>query len=105
MNTNTHTHRARTNAVRLGVVSHKGEYLMENHTQDDMKAHLLATDEGFRNLNEQHAHYSKLIDEIEAKGLLSDAEELEEHRLKKLKLHVKDQMNEIAARYRTAAVS
>jgi len=78
---------------------------MENHTQDEKKAHLLASDEGFRSLNEQHAHYSKLIDEIEAKGLLSDAEELEEHRLKKLKLRLKDQMNEIAARSLTAAVS
>lgn len=77
---------------------------MENHTQDDIKAHLLATDETFRNLSEQHAHYSKLIEEIEARGLVSDADEIEEHRLKKLKLHVKDQMNEIAAKRRMAAM-
>lgn len=78
---------------------------MENHTQDDLRAHLLASDEHFRSLNEQHAHLCKLIDDIEAKGLVTDADELEEHRLKKLKLHLKDGMNEIMARYRTASVS
>lgn len=77
---------------------------MENHTQDDLRAHLLATDENFRSLQEQHAQLSKLIDQIESKGLVTGADELEEHRLKKLKLHVKDEMNDILARYRTASV-
>jgi uncharacterized protein YdcH (DUF465 family) len=78
---------------------------MENHTQDDVKSHLLATDDNFRSLCEQHAKYSKLIDEIEAKGLVTEADEIEEHRLKKLKLHAKDQINEILASHRTASVS
>ena len=78
---------------------------MENHTQDDLRAHLLATHENYRTLHEQHAQFSKLIDQIESKGLVTGADEIEEHRLKKLKLHVKDEMNEIVARYRTASVS
>lgn len=78
---------------------------MENHTQGDLIAHLLATDEHFRTLHEQHANYSKLIDDIEARKLVTDGDELEEQRLKKLKLHAKDDMNNILARYRTAAVS
>jgi uncharacterized protein YdcH (DUF465 family) len=78
---------------------------MENHTQDDLKAHLLATDDTFRTLCEQHAEYSKLIDEMEAKGHVTEADEIEEHRLKKLKLHAKDQINEILAHYRPANVS
>ena len=78
---------------------------MENHTQDDLIAHLLTTDEHFRTLHEQHANYSKLIDEIEARRLVTDGAELEEQQLKKLKLHAKDEMNGILARYRTAAVS
>jgi uncharacterized protein YdcH (DUF465 family) len=77
---------------------------MENHTQDDLRAHLLATDQNFRSLQEQHAQFSKLIDQIEAKGLVTGADELEEQRLKKLKLHVKDEMNGIMARFRTASV-
>ena len=78
---------------------------MENHTQDDLIAHLLASDGHFRTLHEQHASYSKLIDDIESRKLVTDGDELEEQRLKKLKLHAKDEMNGIVSRYRTAAVS
>ena len=77
---------------------------MENHTQDDLKARLLETDERFRHLQEQHAQYSRLVDDIESRGLVTEADEIEEQRLKKLKLHTKDEMNEILARSRTATV-
>lgn len=79
---------------------------MENHTQDeDLKAHLLKTDDQFRSLCEQHAQLKKQIEEIESKPHVTEADELEEHRLKKLKLNLKDQMNGIMARYRHASVS
>ena len=79
---------------------------MENHTQDEsLKAHLLATDDQFRSLAEQHAQLKKKIEEIESQPHVTGADELEEQRLKKLKLHLKDQMNEIMARYRHASVS
>ena len=78
---------------------------MENHTQDDLKAHLLATDEHFRTLCEQHAQYSRLVDDIESKGHVTETEEFEEQRLKKLKLHLKDEINEMIVRSRTASVS
>lgn len=78
---------------------------MENHTQDDLRAHLFATDERFRTLCEQHAQYSRLIDDIESKNYVTETDELEEHRLKKLKLHLKDEINEILVRTRTASVS
>ena len=78
---------------------------MENHTQDeDFKAHLLATDEHFRTLAEQHALLKHQIEEIESKAHVTSEDELEEQRLKKLKLHVKDQMNEILASHRHASV-
>lgn len=75
---------------------------MENNTQDDLRAHLLATDERFRHLQEQHARYSKLVEDIESRGLVTEAEEIEEQKLKKLKLHAKDEMNEMLARSRAA---
>ncbi len=79
---------------------------MENHTQDEsLKAHLLATDDQFRSLAEQHAQLKKKIENIESKPHVTGDDELEEQRLKKLKLHLKDQMNEILARYRHASVS
>jgi len=79
--------------------------LLENQTQDDAKAHLLATNEQFRSLSEQHAQLKKQIEEIESKPHVTGADEVEEQRLKKLKLHIKDQMNELLAHSRTATVS
>ena len=79
---------------------------MENHTQDEsLKAHLMASDERYRALAEQHSKYRRLIDEIETKAHLTPEDELEESRLKKLKLSVKDQMNEIVAQYKHSSVS
>jgi uncharacterized protein YdcH (DUF465 family) len=73
---------------------------MENHTQDEeLKAHLLATNEQFRLLNEQHAQLKHKIEEIEAKPHVTEADEVEEQRLKKLKLNLKDQMLEMMAQY------
>ena len=79
---------------------------MENHTQEEeLKAHLLATDEQFRNLCEQHAQLKHHIQEIESKPHVTEAEELEEQQLKKQKLHLKDQINDILAQSRQMAVS
>jgi uncharacterized protein YdcH (DUF465 family) len=79
---------------------------MENiTTQDDLRAHLMATDESFRQLAEQHAAYHKQLEEIEAKPRLTTQDEDDEHRIKKLKLRVKDQMNEILARYKAQNVA
>ncbi|MGH9582328.1 MAG: YdcH family protein, partial [Bryobacteraceae bacterium] len=59
---------------------------MENQAQEEKKAHLLATDDQFRSLAEQHAQIKKQIEEIESKPHVTGADELEEQRLKKLKL-------------------
>jgi uncharacterized protein YdcH (DUF465 family) len=78
---------------------------MENHTQDEeLKAHLLATDENFRSLAQQHAQLKSLIEAIESKSHVTEIDELEEQRLKKLKLHIKDQMNEVLANHRHATI-
>ena len=78
---------------------------MENHTQDEeLKAHLLATDPHFRELVEQHAQLKRKVEAIEAKPHVTEADEIEEQRLKKQKLHVKDQMNERISQHRHASV-
>lgn len=77
---------------------------MENHTQEELKAHLLATDEQFRSLAEQHARLKQQIEAIESKPHVTSTDEIEEQRLKKQKLRLKDQMNAILAHYRTATV-
>ena len=69
--------------------------------QDELKAHLMATSEEFRSLASQHAQFHQELEALEAKHHLSDEEQAEEHRLKKVKLHLKDQMNQFLGRYKT----
>jgi uncharacterized protein YdcH (DUF465 family) len=68
---------------------------MEKIALEELKAHLMATDEEFRRLADQHSEYKRQLVALEAKHALSEQEQLEEVRLKKLKLHLKDQMAEI----------
>ena len=78
---------------------------MENNTQDELKAHLVATNEEFRALAAQHAQYHKQLEELDAKSRLTEQEQIEEVRLKKQKLRLKDQMNAILARSRAQHVA
>lgn len=71
--------------------------------QEELKAHLMATSEEFRALATSHSQLHKQLEELEAKPHLSEAEQIEETRLKKLKLRLKDQMNEIMARHKVHA--
>jgi len=76
---------------------------MEN-MQEDLKAHLMQTDDEFRQLAARHSEYHQQLETIESKLRLTPQDEVEEHRLKKLKLHCKDQMTQIMNRYRTQQV-
>ena len=78
---------------------------METSTQDELKAHLMATSDEFRDLADQHNRLHRQLEALEAKGHLSDQEQLDEVLLKKQKLHVKDQMNAILARNRARNVA
>lgn len=78
---------------------------MEKFTQEALKEYLIEHNEEFRALAQKHAEYKRMIEAIEAKPHLTPEDELEEHRLKKLKLHVKDQMHQIMARYKASEVA
>jgi uncharacterized protein YdcH (DUF465 family) len=83
----------------------KGEVsLMEQHNEE-LKAHLMATDQQFRTLAEEHAQFHKQLEMIESKEHLTLEDEAEEIRLKKQKLRLKDQMNAMLARYRAQQVA
>jgi uncharacterized protein YdcH (DUF465 family) len=86
-------------------LKNEGEPLMEMNPQDELKAHLMATSEEFRALAAQHAQYHKQLEELEAKSHLTEQEQVEEVRLKKHKLHLKDQMNAVLARYKQQHVA
>jgi uncharacterized protein YdcH (DUF465 family) len=79
--------------------------VMEKTAQEELKAHLMATNEEFRSLAEKHAQLHKRLEELEAKQWRTAEDEAEEQRLKKQKLRVKDQMNEIMARYKAQHVA
>lgn len=67
-------------------------------TNDELKAHLMATDGHFRSLVEEHALFHKQLEELEAKESLTLADEEVEQRLKKRKLRLKDEINMILSR-------
>jgi uncharacterized protein YdcH (DUF465 family) len=73
---------------------------MERNALEELKAHLMATNEEFRLLVQQHSDYARKLDVLEAQAHLTDQEQLEETRLKKLKLRLKDQMEAIISQYR-----
>jgi hypothetical protein len=58
----------------------------------DMETFGSPNSEVIRRLEEQHRHYSEKLESLVQKPYLSAEEEIEEGRLKKLKLSVKDQM-------------
>ncbi len=78
---------------------------MERNATEEIKAHLMQTSEEFRQLADKHHEYKKLVGQLEAKPFLTEQEEVEEHRLKKLKLHLKDQMEQMMSQYKTQHVS
>jgi uncharacterized protein len=61
---------------------------------------LLAQNDEFRRLVQEHSQYSQRLDALSGKRYLSEDEKVEEVRLKKLKLHLKDQMESLEQQYR-----
>ena len=78
---------------------------MERNALEQLKAHLMDTHEEFRRLASQHTEFARKLDDLEAIPHLTNDEQLEECRLKKLKLRLKDQMEEIVSQYRSQQVA
>ena len=79
--------------------------MMERNAQEDLKAHLIATNEEYRRLCGQHSEFARKLDALESLPHLTEEEQLEETRLKKLKLRLKDQMEAIVALNRAQHVA
>jgi len=78
---------------------------MERNAQEELKAHLMEANEEFRRLATQHSEFAKQLDALESRPHLTYEEELEETRLKKMKLRLKDQMETILSQYRSQQVA
>ena len=68
---------------------------------DELKRQLLQTDEEYRQLASQHHDLDEKLHTLAERNYLSEPEQLEEVTLKKRKLQLKDQMEEIVRRRRT----
>jgi len=60
---------------------------------------LLASNEEFRRLSQEHQQYSQRLESLINKRYLSEDEKVEEVRLKKLKLRLKDEMQRLESQF------
>jgi len=60
-----------------------------------IREHLMANNQEYQRLREEHTRYAAQLDQLSSKTYLSEHDKLEEIRLKKLKLRVKDQMERL----------
>jgi uncharacterized protein YdcH (DUF465 family) len=68
---------------------------------EELKRELLQGDEEYRQLATRHHDLDEQIHNLTARHYLTEPEQLEEVRLKKIKLHLKDQMESILRRHYT----
>ncbi len=61
---------------------------------------LLASSDEFRRLAQEHLKYSQQLDSLIQKPYPSDEDKVEETRLKKLKLRLKDEMQQLEMQFR-----
>ena len=71
----------------------------------EVKNVLLQSDENYRQLATRHQELDTRLHELSEKHYLSTNEQFEEVTLKKRKLALKDQMEEIARQYRSTRAS
>ena len=68
---------------------------------EELKRQLLQSDEEYRQLATRHHDLDEKIHNLTDRTYLTQPEQLEEVRLKKVKLQLKDQMENILRRHRT----
>lgn len=73
--------------------------------QDDVKEELIATDDEFRRLYEEHQEYERRLEALNGKSLLSQEDEQEEKRIKLHKLALKDRMEAIQREHARESVT
>ncbi len=67
--------------------------------RENLSAQLMETSEEYRKLAEQHSNYNCRIEELSSQRFPTQEEQVEEMRLKKLKLHLKDKMYDLVRQH------
>jgi uncharacterized protein YdcH (DUF465 family) len=67
---------------------------------EEIIEHLMKENSSFRQMKLQHLEYEKQLEDYQKKSYLTPAEQDEVHRLKKMKLALKDKMYKEIAEYR-----
>lgn len=70
----------------------------------DLKNLLLESDDEFRELAARHHDLEQRLNELSTRPYLSEPEQVEEVKLKKRKLQLKDRMEDILRRYRQGSL-
>jgi uncharacterized protein YdcH (DUF465 family) len=69
--------------------------------EEEIKEHLMSSNPEFRRLVEEHKQHDVRLEELHSRHHMTEQDHLEEIRLKKKKLHLKDQMNSMISKFRS----
>jgi len=76
---------------------------MARSADQEMVSQLMATSEEYRRLAEQHSSFDRRLEQLALRKFPSQEEQLEEARLKKKKLHLKDRMYDMMRQHQQAS--
>ena len=76
---------------------------MARSVEQDIVSELIATSEEYRRLADQHSSFDRRLEELAHRKFPSQEEQLEEARLKKKKLHLKDRMHDLIRQHQQAS--
>jgi uncharacterized protein YdcH (DUF465 family) len=82
-----------------GLVFQERRHYMKEDTE--LVERLIKEDEGFRKTFDAHKNYDRKIEQMERKQHLTNEEAIEQKRLKKLKLALKDELEMMISKHRS----
>ena len=68
--------------------------------EEEIKEHLVSENPEFSRLVDEHKQYENRLNELHNLHHMTENDHLEEVQLKKMKLHLKDQMNAMISKFR-----
>jgi uncharacterized protein YdcH (DUF465 family) len=76
---------------------------MARSAEQDIVSQLMATSDEYRRLADEHSSFDRRLEELAHRKFPSPDEQIEEARLKKKKLHLKDRMHDIIRQHQQAS--